>query len=79
MTCFEYEITQHPAEAFKELVCFCTETGECSLDQVSRDQTATLAGILNERGRIGWELVQVCFGEEGMMAFWKRKTEQKEE
>lgn len=79
MTLFKYEITHHPANAFKELVCFCTESGECSLDQVPKDQTATLAGILNERGQMGWELIQVCFGEEGMMAFWKRQTKQKEE
>ena len=73
MQSFEYEITQHPADTFREVVYFCTETGECTLDQVPGDQTAMLAGILNERGQQGWELVQVSFGKDGVMVFWKRK------
>ena len=74
---FEYEITHHPADTFKQVVYFCTDTGECTLDQVPRDQTATLAEILNERGQQGWELVQVSFGKDGAMAFWKRRMKEK--
>ena len=76
MKTFEYEITQHPAENFRQLVYFCTETGECSLHDVPRDQTAVLTGILNERGQQGWALVQVSFGKDGVMAFWKRKVQE---
>jgi len=74
---FEYEITQHPADTFKQVVYFCTEAGECTLDEVPRDQTEVLTGVLNERGRQGWALVQVTFGKEGAMAFWKRKIKDK--
>jgi len=74
---FEYEITQHPADAFKQLVFFCTEAGECSMDEVPRDQVEILAGIFNERGRHGWALVQVSFGKDGVMAFWKRGIKDK--
>ena len=69
---FEYEITKHPAEAFKQIIYFCTETGQCSLDEVPVDQTEILAKMLNEKGKQGWELVQIFFGKEGLMAFWKR-------
>ncbi|MBI4619484.1 MAG: DUF4177 domain-containing protein [Desulfobacterales bacterium] len=69
---FEYQITKHPAEAFKELVYFCSESAECNLEQVPTDQTKILQDILNERGRQGWELIQVSFGKDGIMAFWKR-------
>jgi hypothetical protein len=69
---FEYEITKHPAEDFNQLVYFCSETGECSLDQVPDHQTGLLEKILNNRGNEGWELVQMSFGENGMVAFWKR-------
>lgn len=79
MKLFEYEITHHPADQFEQVVFFCTETGECSLDQVPVGQTATLAGILNDHGRQGWELVQVSFGKDGVMAFWKRKMKQEKE
>jgi len=40
------------------------------------DQTTTLVKILNERGEQGWELVQVSFGKDGVMAFWKRKVKE---
>lgn len=75
---FEYQITHHPADTFKKVVYFCTETAECTLGEVPKDQTATLAEILNERGQKGWELVQVFFGKDGVIAFWKRKVTQKE-
>jgi len=75
---FEYEITRHPAETFKQVIYFCTESGECTLDEVPGDQTDMLTDILNEQGEQGWELVQVSFGKEGVMAFWKRKIKGKE-
>jgi hypothetical protein len=74
---FEYEISQHPGETFKQLVYFCTETAECSLEEVPRNQTGVLAEILNARGQQGWELIQVSFGKDGVMAFWKRKVKDK--
>ena len=75
---FEYEITQHSAETFDKVVYFCSESGQCSIDEVSRDQTRILTDILNSRGRDGWELVQVSFGKDGVMAYWKRKIKEKE-
>jgi len=78
MKCFEYDITKHSADTFDKVVYFCSETGECGLDEVSRDQTRILADILNQKGQEGWELVQVAFGQDGVMAFWKRKIKEKE-
>ena len=75
---FEYEITQHSAETFDKVVYFCSESGQCSIDEVSRDQTRILTDILNSRGKDGWELVQVSFGKDGVMAYWKRKIKDKE-
>ena len=70
---FEYQITKYPAATFKELVYFCSESGECTLEQVPPDQTEILNKILNEHGLQGWELIQLSFGEDGVMAFWKKK------
>jgi hypothetical protein len=72
MTQFEYEITKHPADEFTHLVYFCTNEGECNVEQLPLDQTQVLEKILNERGAQGWELVQVFFGKDGVVAFWKR-------
>jgi hypothetical protein len=69
---FEYEITKHPAGEFSHLTYFCSETGECSLDQVPEYQTKRLREIMNKKGSEGWELVQISFGTDGIVAFWKR-------
>ena len=75
---FEYEITKHPTDEFAQVVYFCTDKGECSLNRLPSDQMEALSDILNKRGDQGWELVQVLFGDDGMIAVWK-KQEQKEE
>ncbi len=73
MKTFEYEITKHAAEEFNRLVYFCTETAECALREVPDDHAEKLTAMLNERGRLGWELVQIAFGKDGIIVFWKRK------
>ena len=39
---FEYEITAHFAEQFDKLVYFCSETGECRLEDVHSEQIHVL-------------------------------------
>lgn len=56
MQSFEYAVTKHEAERFRQLVYFCSESAECSLDEVPGDQIRMLAEILNEKGQQGWEL-----------------------
>lgn len=70
---FEYGITRHPSDHFKEVVYFCSEGGQCSLEKVPSDEIRILNDLLNHKGQDGWELVQVAFGKDGLMAFWKRE------
>ncbi|MEW6219900.1 MAG: hypothetical protein AB1634_10250 [Thermodesulfobacteriota bacterium] len=70
---FEYEITRYPAETLRELLFFCNEEGQCQLEQVPHEQLERLTGLLNERGWQGWELVEIAFGADGLLAFWKRQ------
>ena len=72
---YEYNITRHPAELFSELVYYCTEKGECSLDNIPRHQTEVLERILNSEGENGWELIQIAFGKDGILAFWKKELQ----
>jgi hypothetical protein len=72
MKLFEYDITKHPADNLYDLVYFCSESGECSLTKVPTNQIKVFSEILNDRGRQGWELVQISFSRDGAMAFWKR-------
>ena len=70
---FEYDISKHSASEFTHLVYFCTDQGECKFDQIPDYQTKILREILNERGSQGWELVNLIFGNDGLVAFWKRE------
>jgi len=74
---FEYEITQHSSDTFDKIIYFCSESGQCGIDEVSKDQTRILADILNNRGKKGWSLIQISFGKDGVMAFWKRRVKDK--
>ncbi|RTZ93714.1 MAG: hypothetical protein DSY91_01560 [Deltaproteobacteria bacterium] len=70
---FEYEITRHSLESFKDLVYFCSELGTCSIETVQGDQVKHLEELLNKRGKEGWQLVNLAFGKDGFVAFWMRK------
>ena len=69
---FEYEITTHSADAFKDVVYFCSEDGQCNLERIPSDQVRRIEDVLNERGQQGWELAHLSFGKGGILAFWKR-------
>ena len=69
---FEYDITKHPADDFEHLVYYCTDKGECDLKDLQSDSLDVLKVALNDRGSQGWELVQLIFGKDGVVAFWKR-------
>jgi hypothetical protein len=70
---FEYEITRHTADSFREITYFCSETGDCRLEEVPTEQAQIMVGILNTRGLEGWELIQMNFGKDGVLAWWKRR------
>ncbi len=76
MELFEFEIITYPAKTFKRLVFFCSESGQCGIDEVPDSDTATLQDLLNKRGAEGWELVQLAFGTDGVISFWKRRKTQ---
>jgi hypothetical protein len=72
MTRYEYEITRHSADEFTEVIYFCAPDGKCNVEKIPLGQLEKIRGILNGRGEKGWELVQVTFGKDGIMVFWKR-------
>jgi len=74
---FEYQITIHPVETFKQVAFFCTQEGECSLEKLPSDQVTVLQTLLNERGQQGWELVDMSFGKDGLLAIWKSEVKVK--
>ena len=74
MDTFEYELTRHGAEAFKTVVYFCSDTGDCGLEEVPFHEPQALVSLLNERGKMGWELIQLLFGKDGVIACWKRRV-----
>ncbi len=73
MSNFEYRVTLYPAEAFSEMVLFCSRDGGCSSEVVPSEQIRKMESLLNEGGMDGWELVQASFGKDGLLVFWKRQ------
>ncbi len=73
MSNFEYRVTLHPAETFRDIVLFCSQDGGCSAEVVPSDQLKKMESLLNENGMHGWELVQASFAKEGLLVFWKRE------
>lgn len=71
---FEYDISLHPFEEFSKVAYYCTEKGECSIGDLPDNQVKALGGVLRARGDEGWELVQMIFGRDGAVAFWKRES-----
>jgi len=71
---YDYEISTHAAEIFSRLIYFCSEQGNCSLEEVPAEEAQILVDLLNERGLEGWELIQLLFGKDGVMSFWKRRV-----
>ena len=71
---YEYEISTHAADTFTRLIYFCSEQGSCTLEGVPEEEPQILVDLLNERGLEGWELIQLLFGKDGVMAFWKRRV-----
>jgi hypothetical protein len=72
---YEYEITEHPAGEFQQLAYFCSAEGECAMEQIPEGQIKKLKDILNDKGLQGWELIQLSFGSGGIIAFWKRASD----
>jgi hypothetical protein len=72
MSFFEYQITKHSVQEFSKIKYFCTSEGECSIDDLPEDQVEIFVGFLNKRGAEGWELIEIFFGKDGIVAFWKR-------
>ena len=70
---FEYEISTHGGNEFTKLAYFCSEEGDCSVEEVPAEEPQILVDLMNERGLEGWELTQLVFGKYGVMAFWKRR------
>lgn len=70
---FEYEISIHQLQRENRMRIFCSEAGACSVEDVAGSDSETVGSALNERGRSGWELVQILFGRDGFICFWKRE------
>ena len=56
---FEYKITKHSSDTFEKIIYFCSDSGQCGINEVSKDQTRILTDILNTQGSKGWSLIQI--------------------
>jgi hypothetical protein len=69
---FEYQITTQAADQFKQIAFYCSTEGTCTINTLPQKQFEDFTNILNEKGKQGWELVQLIFNQDGAVIFWKR-------
>jgi hypothetical protein len=82
---WKYRVTVHTAEDILALVSepaeaappvvFCDDEGACYFDAGPNPYTRAIEEILNQAGDGEWELVQVTFRPDQMIAFWKQPVE----
>mgnify|MGYP001035204307 FL=1 len=70
---FVYAVEKYHTEQFVRLVYFCTDHGECALNELPSEQMKAFESLLNAKGSEGWELVQTLFGQDGVVAIWKKE------
>lgn len=79
---WRYKITVHESEDILDSLAkavgeippaiYCDDQGTCFFDEGPNPFTEAIEHVLSEIGRDGWELVQVIFRPDQMIAFWKQ-------
>ena len=84
MTRWHYRITTHTAsDILKQAsgleqaedvppTIFCDDQGACYFDAAPNPLTDAIQALLDQVGQEGWELVQIAFRPQEMVAFWKQ-------
>ena len=62
----------HPADPAAPSIVYCDTEGECFFDEAPNPYVEAIVHILNEKGKEGWELVQVAFREADFICIWRR-------
>ena len=70
---YRYQISSHPLGRQNKMRVFCSEKGECSLEEMRPSDSQVVMDALNELGEQGWEFVELLFGKDGFVCFWKRE------
>ena len=84
MTRWRYRITTHTVPDILERVSgleqaedvpptiFCDDQGACYFDAAPNRLTDAIQALLDQVGEEGWELVQIAFRPQELVAFWKQ-------
>ena len=68
-------LARHGYQSREGEVIFCDTAGHCYFDSAPNPYQDTIREILDEKGRDGWELVQIAFREQEFICFWRRPGE----
>ncbi len=68
------DILEHLSRAVDEVppTIYCSDTGACYFDAGPNPFTEAIQLLLSQQGEEGWELVQVIFRPNQLIAFWKQ-------
>lgn len=63
----------HPPDPHGPSVVYCDTEGECFFDEAPNPYVEAVVHILNQKGKEGWELVQMTFRENDFISVWRRE------
>jgi hypothetical protein len=63
----------------KNIVYACKPEGVCEVRDIAAEQLENLSGLFNRVGKEGWELVQLFFRPLGVVSFWKKPLNERNE
>ena len=59
-----------------EPVALCDEQGVCFFDEGPDPNARILASILDEQGKLGWQLVQIDYRRDRFICTWRRPADE---
>ncbi len=63
----------HPPDPQGPDIIYCDTEGVCFFDEAPNPYVDAIVHILNEKGREGWQLVQMVFRQADFIAVWRRE------
>lgn len=76
---WEYNITLHKAPQIsnevRQGIIECDQMGHCLIHEAFRGGIQWLEELFYEKGKEGWELIQLGYHNQELLCIWKRRKE----
>ena len=63
----------HPPDPLGLTIVYCDTEAQCFFDEVPNPYVEAIVHMLGEKGKGGWQLVQMAFRENDFICVWRRE------